>query len=187
MKEKLKILLLASIGIFLALICIIWSFNLRQKPGEIRRIFPRQEKETVLPEAILSFSPQELTKFQGESFTVNILIKSKREIGAADLYLSYDNLVLELEKINPGKFFPEPKELSKKIDKDKGKVFYALGSFTPKAGEGVLVSLTFKGKAVGKEAQISLEESTQIAANNGDWVSLELSEPGKYSILKSVK
>lgn len=187
MKENLKLYLLAIVGISLAFTCVVWGFNLWQKPPEERKFFPRSEKREILPKATLSFSPQELTQHQGESFTVNILIKSGKEVSAVDLYLSYDNQILEIEKISPGKFFTEPKELSKEINKIEGRVFYAVGSFTPTAGEGILASLTFKGKVVGKQARVLLENSTQVAVQDGEKVNLELPKAGSYTILKSTK
>lgn len=192
MKENLKIFFLILIGLFLAFICFNRTLNLSPSPKTIKRetaALPRLEtlpkiEEEALSEVGLSFSPQKLTEYEGKVFTVNIVIDSEKEVVATDLFLSYDPQVLEIEKIAPGAFFSQPQELSKNIDRTTGEILYAVGSFTPTAGEGILASLTFKGKTGGGESQILLDGRTQVAVRGGEKISLKLPEAGKYTLLE---
>ncbi len=189
MKGNLKILLLALLGIFLALACLVWGVTFRsapvKKPEKIVPL-PKQEEQISLPKVVFALSPQKIIKNQGESFTVDILIQSEKNVGAADLFFSYDHQVLSLEEVVPGDFFSEPVEFQKINEEDKGELFYALGSFTPTAGEGVLASLTFMGKAAGEKGLVSFKTETQVGVQDGKEVSraqLQFPEPGSYTIL----
>jgi hypothetical protein len=187
MGEKIKIVILILFGLVLAAGCVFWSLGGGWKlPGKINisEIVPLSKKE-ILPVVSLSLDPQEKTAYQGESFPVDIVIKSEEEILAVDLSLSYNPQVLELESIKPGEFFPSPKEFSKEIK--EGKVFYALGSLSSVSGQGILVSLTFQGKTGGKQGAVWLTEETLASVQGDKEVNIELSKEGQYSILELVK
>lgn len=195
MKGNLKIFFLVLVGLFLAFICFKCTLNLTFFPKGIKKetstlpklkTLSKLEKKESRPDVSFSFSPQELTEYEGKAFTINVLINSKKKVAATDLFLSYDQQALEIEKITPGAFFSQPQELSKDINKATGKILYAVGSFTPTAGKGILASFTFKGKAGGKEAQIWLEKKTQVAVEGGEEIKLGLPEAGKYIILKQI-
>lgn len=186
-KDSLKLTLLALIGIFLALVCISWSFGLWKKTvrrEEVPKVRPREEEVAIVT---LSLNPLELTTYGDKEFTVNILVQSEKKLIGADLYLSYEPQILEISKIEPGGFFADAQELSKNINAVDGKVFYALMGLTPKAGKGILASFTFKGKLGNKEALIFIEEKTQVAVQEEEKVTLILPDAGKYTILELEK
>jgi hypothetical protein len=183
-KETIKFGLLVFLGLILATACIAWSLGGKWKlPSKIKipAVVPQEE---ALPKISLAFEPKEKAVYQGETFTLDVLIRGEEEIVGADLYFSYNPQATEIIKVSPGNFFADAQELSKEIDANEGKIFYALTSLTPKAGEDILVSLTFKGKLGGSQGLITIDEKTQIAIEKEERVDLELPDPGKYSILE---
>lgn len=185
MKEKLKLSLIVLFGIILALTCIGWSLKGGGKfLGKVKTPQIPQSTKAVFPNVFLTLDPKEKTEYQGESFTVNVLAESEKELLAVDLFISYDPQVLDLEGIKPGGFYPSPMEFSKDINERQGKVFYAVGSLSPTKGEGILVSLIFKGKAGGKQGFVSIDEETLAPIKGEEEINIKLPEAGKYTILE---
>ncbi|MCL5095916.1 MAG: cohesin domain-containing protein [Patescibacteria group bacterium] len=189
MKEKLKLIFLFLFGVVLVLFAFSLSLNWKQwmflpKKSEIERLVPKlplSQKKTA--NAFLNFNPRELTVYQNQELKIEVLLESEAKIVGADLNFQFDPTILEIKEIKSGNFFSGPQEIKKIIETEKGRIFYSLASFSPRAGKGILAELIFTPKKPGS-IEISLTKETQIAAVKIDEVKIDLPILGKYTILE---
>lgn len=101
--------------------------------------------------ASFSLEPQSHTGSVGESFDVQLKINTEGEqTTSADVILLYDENILETVTVTGGGFYPQN---FKNLTSGKIYVGGAVQNATEsKAGEGLLSTITFKGKSAGTTA-----------------------------------
>lgn len=116
----------------------------------------QQVKSTPTPSPIaktveLSVEPKQISVVVGEKATIALVAISKTDkLSAAELKISFDPSAVKIEKVSAGEFFSNPTVLAQEIDNKTGKVDFALGSFTPKTGEGKIIVIDLQGVKAGK-------------------------------------
>ncbi len=162
------------IAFILLIICgLLLIFILTNSPHDQNLKTQKQQLESVptdqntVPQAIFSLKRSTETVIRGQILTVNVVLDSPGQILATDLFITYDPKVLKFVKITPLDFFSSPMEFSKKVNKEEGKIFYALGSLSPASGKKDLISLTFSSQTNVNHPQIILEEKTLVAVKGG--------------------
>lgn len=160
---------------------IIFVLIFASVPAGVYLIQKRQElRSRALPNTVLSLEPATASHNINEVFLVNITIETGTNIvAAADIDMSYDPQVLSLEEILPGTFFDSPTELRKEIGVP-GKIYYSLGSLTPKQGSGIIAIISFRGLTAGTSSVTF--DSTTIVAGIDEGNILENTLSGYYTI-----
>ena len=148
-------------------------------------VYPITRKTTVsitptptasVAQTVLVFAPPTIASLSATATTsatptysmdVNVLT-GRNKITAVQLELSYDPKALANVDITPGSFFNNPTALLKTIDKELGRISYAL-VITPgesgRSGTGTVAILTFKSLlATGEKTTIRFLPKTQVAA-----------------------
>lgn len=152
MKTKIVIsvgvLVLSIVGIIVAIVLVKQNQDLRKQASPA----------TNLTLVATSSGPQ----VESQS-SVNVNINTNgNQVVAAQLYISFDPQKLEMTSAIPGTFISLPNKVGPTIDNTTGKLSFALlvppGS-QPKSGQGTLMVLTFKAKAVGSALIRILPES----------------------------
>lgn len=124
--------------------------------------------------AVFSFFPSENTRRVGETFIIDILLDMGEETTTnGDIVLSFDPAIIAPVDITPGEFFAQPQEFKKTVDIKKAIIFYALGSFTPSRGKGVVARVQFSARARGQTALL-LSAQTTIAGARGRSIPVQL-------------
>lgn len=166
--------IIAIIVLILILVSIPLTIYLVKRQQELRL--------KAAPATVLSVSPATVEKTVGDIFNINIQIDTgDNQVVGADLYLSFNSLVLEALTITPGGFFDSPQELTKNIDNQTGKIVYSLGSFTPKQGLGILASISFKAKSEGTSS-LAFDSGTSVAGI-GETEALQNTIPGSITVV----
>jgi hypothetical protein len=118
----------------------------------------------------------------GKEVTVEVRIENAPEIRGVDVHLTFDPALLEVVdadkdaagvQVKPGKFLDPDKSsfLQHQVDNEAGTIDYALvvlNPAPPAEGNGVLMKITFRGKADGL-ATISIAEGA-FGAPTGDTI-----------------
>lgn len=101
--------------------------------------------------------------------TVDILIDTgNNTITTAQIEISYDPKFVNIEKLDAGTFFEQPTILLNDINNESGRIQLALGTITPKKGQGILATLTIRAIAPTKEpplggpAELLFSPKTQV-------------------------
>ncbi len=124
-------------------------------------------------ETVLAFSPPTISTNSANasgsasySMDLNILT-GKNKVNAAQVELSYDPKELVNVDIKPGDFFVSPVILLKNIDRETGRISYAIAvsaGENGRQGTGTLATLTFKPVVVGVPTTIRFLSKSQVAA-----------------------
>lgn len=96
--------------------------------------------------------------------------KNQRVIGI-ETYINYDPGAVEILNLEPGPFLPKPQILAESVDHTNGKITYALGTFEPVTGSGILYQIRFKAKLGSKKIKDLLwfdQENSQAALETAD-------------------
>lgn len=185
MKDRPRIVFYTLTGIFFSFICIYSGFSPQTRKEKLQQNIPgiTQDKTiTTVANGLLTLSPNNLIGKVGEVIKFDVILETKENVSAADFFFSFDKNILTLEKINPGIFFPKPKILSQRISNNAGEAIISIGSFTPKFGEGTLITLFFKAKSSGNTT-IKIKSETQIVNINGDKLDIELPVNYSYNVI----
>lgn len=178
MIKKIKIPIILSLIVLISTIIgiLIIVFYSRQEKQEIRI--------QAVAETVLSI-PGVGTKIINEVFSVDIGVDTgTNSIYGADLEISFNPQVLEVQDIQPGSFFTGTQEINKSIDNTNGRVIYSFGSFSGAQGTGALASITFKAVG-GGASSIAFGSSTSVAAA-GEPEGLAATQDGSVSVLDVV-
>ncbi len=142
-----KIFLVLGLVITFGLLLIIFlSVN------EIQRKGPQEIRSQAAPATTLAFNPNNITKYPGQTFTVDIKVNTgSNQVVSADLVIGFNPQVLQATSISIGSFLPNTSEIYKNIDNQTGLITYSFYTFATnaKSGEGTLASINFTAKAVG--------------------------------------
>lgn len=130
----------------------------------------------------LRLSADKLKVKVGKEVTVEVRIENTPEIRGVDVHLTFDPVLLEVVdadkdvagvQVKPGKFLNPDKGsfLQHQVDNEAGTIDYALvvlNPAPPAEGNGVLMRITFRGKADGLAA-VSIAEGA-FGAPTGDTI-----------------
>ncbi len=125
----------------------------------------RQEiRQRAAEGATLQVVPQAAEVNAGNNITFDVRINSDSDlISAADITINYDPTYLEGVGVTPGTFLPVV--LSTGVfTGNQGKITLGSSPADPKAGEGIVVSFTFKALAPITSTTVSLDSATAVTA-----------------------
>lgn len=120
-------------------------------------------EEVKAGENSISISPDKLSLKKGETARLTIDLKSKEEIAAVEIHLSFDPNVVNIGKIEPLEFLQNPQILQETIDNKAGKLILILGGLSAVSGEGKLVEISISALAAG-QTKLEFSEGTQAGA-----------------------
>jgi hypothetical protein len=104
----------------------------------------------------------------GQTQFVDILVQDVQRLYGSAIYLSFDPAVVEVAEMSPGSFPIAENVLERRFDNSAGAVDYAAHALNPSPesnGTGVMVRVSFRGKALGQESVIGMRGSpTSILA-----------------------
>lgn len=93
----------------------------------------------------LVFTPSTQTGLIGADLKTPISISTAtNKLSGVQFSLNFDPKIVQVVDMVPGNFFANPTVLLKKIDNQKGRIDYAIGSLTPQNGENILATLSLK-------------------------------------------
>lgn len=173
MKKNLHWLLIGSTIFLLIMVGILLLLSQKPTTQQTKNLAsptltPSLLPTPELPSVIFTLNPAAKAVREGEIFNIGIVLESEEIVLAVDLDITYDSGLLKLEKIEPGDFFDKPMQFSKSINESQGKIFYALGSLSPKSGKASVATLTFKSKANSERTQITLLGDKTLVSVKGD-------------------
>ncbi len=104
---------------------------------------------TLVVPIFLKITPAAQNAAKGEEFMVDVEVSDVRDMITAEIHLSFNPAVLELQEIGTGTFL-ESNSVAKRYDNTAGTIDYFAGLFTGSAtGSGVIFTMKFKAKAGG--------------------------------------
>lgn len=126
------------------------------------------------------------------SYSIPIIIQTgKNLVTAVQLELSYDPEIITNVSIQQGAFFPKPVVLLNNIDKENGRISYALGispEDSGKRGEDILATLTFKTNVSSPTATtISFLPKTLVTAEDVEQSVLKSTRPTQFIVGQNVR
>lgn len=111
----------------------------------------------------LTFNPGVTSIKLGLTKNINLLIDTgANTVSAVEFTLKFDPKILEIQSASPAGFFQNPTVFNSKLDKQQGFLNYAIGSFTPKSGNGNLMTIVINAKSLG-QTQITFSGETKVA------------------------
>lgn len=124
---------IALLLIFLAILGVLITLNVMNTTQHNLKALPKLfPTKTVVSENTLSISPNVLNVSGGKASTFQILIDSKGEKPTLiQMELAYDPSAISSVTITPGDFYQNPNILLKKVNKNNGRISYAI---SPLAG-----------------------------------------------------
>lgn len=135
------------------------------------------------PTTVLSVSPATVTKNIEETFNENVVIETGgNQVAGVDIEILFNSTVLEVINVLPGTFFDSPSEIRKEIENQTGRLFYAIGSFSPggKSGSGTVAVVSFKAKEAGTSSLTFGSLTSVTDVNEGEV--LQNTIPGNVAV-----
>ena len=127
-------------------------------------------------DTLVVLSPASAEVDVGDTTTVNIRIENVADLYGAEVHLSFDPALLEVEdsdegmagvQIQSGSFLNPDFTAQNRVDLEAGTIDFAISQMAPTesvSGSGVLATITFKGKAGGTS---NLDFSSVLLSNQG--------------------
>ncbi len=167
--SRTKLLYIAGVlGIFSVVGILLWTIIADSKDAVIT-IFS-QPTPTPISQKISreNLARANLNLVFVSPTSVAVFLDPKEElISAVQLQLKYDPNVLTDVDIIPGTLFPRPVVLTKKIDSEKGTIFYVIGvsleSNNPVVSKGTVATISFVRKSTEK-TKISFLPLTKVTS-----------------------
>ncbi|OGH30780.1 MAG: hypothetical protein A3J69_02515 [Candidatus Levybacteria bacterium RIFCSPHIGHO2_02_FULL_42_12] len=154
---------------------------LQQKPTSQPAATTTQQNEGASPpsqtpiDTILRFSPAYAGLTSGKQGSLDVLIQTNtNEVTAVQLEVAFDpqkftNVKIVEPSATAGAFLENPFVLLNKVDKQKGRISYAVGvppTGNPKKGKGTVVSIMFTSRlSSGETASFVLLPETLVTAS----------------------
>jgi len=88
----------------------------------------------------------------GGTATTDVLVENVDNLYGFELHITFDPTLVEGVQVQPGSFLSPDWEIDNTIDNANGIIDYALCQLNPslpKSGDGILATITWRGKAVG--------------------------------------
>jgi LysM repeat protein len=115
---------------------------------------------------VIKFEPASVTIAPGATTVVNVRIENVSNLGGVEVHLTYNAAIVEVQQVEDGGFPPPDYKVQNSFG--GGKIDYAIAilpnQHSPANGSGVLMKITFIGKAVG---QSPLNFSSLLLAASG--------------------
>ncbi len=143
-------------------------------PNIVKKTLPvPQTKDSVpLVRAKLMLEPEITSIRPGEEVNYVVRIDAGNAfIVGAETYFNYDPNLISVESLEPGPVFTKPEILAQSIDPNSGKITYAVGTFTPSSGKGIVFKIKVKGVTASPSIQSLLSfdrDKTKIALVSED-------------------
>ncbi|HNP89508.1 MAG: Cohesin domain protein [Microgenomates group bacterium ADurb.Bin219] len=133
-------------------------------------LFGKVKKSSA--QTVLSLEPAVIKGPVGNVFTLEVKITTAQKLVAADLDLSYDPALWEIQKISPGSFLANPQILTSRINSQEGKLLFSLFSTPGQSGNGNLATVQLKAlKETNGPLKFGLDSTTILAAAGGEKIS----------------
>ncbi len=134
-------------------------------PGDTSRLFSKPAGHGLLQGTMVTIDPSSINVALGATTEVDIRIENVTDLYSADVFLTFDSTLLEVVdadpstddvvEIHPGTFLNPAFVEWNEVYQDYGEIYFAIyqdESGQPVTGNGVLATITFRGKAVGTSA-----------------------------------
>ncbi|MCL5010455.1 MAG: cohesin domain-containing protein [Patescibacteria group bacterium] len=169
MSKRSIILILILAGVTFLLLYIALSQGGKSGKGQnANRILPKPSLSQA--QTTLYLSPNPLTVANATASALVMINTNTNAISGAQIELSYNPAKLTDVAVYPGKFFSNAVILLNRIDRQNGRIFYALvlpHGAAPKKGTGVLAAVRFRPLLTnGDKTQIRFMPKTLIIAPN---------------------
>lgn len=205
-KQNKHITLLAFVSLLLSVSLLLALFIIYKYNGEpsitknADNLTPSNQQKTsmksrqILPSSItpapsenaasvLSYNPARPTINKNATENINMLIDTGiNKIVGAEFTLKYNPKTIEIVSISPAGFLDKPYVLMNNNDLNSGTVKYAIGSMTPRMGNGNLITLEVKGLSAGA-SEISFNDTVLVAKDETGNV-LKTSTNALISVIK---
>lgn len=190
MSKRTLALILGLIILTLVLLSVALTPLFKKSPEVPTQPSPEGATATPTPPAYttINLSPNPVTISQ--TGTVDVVIDTKiNEVTAVQLEVAYDPAYITAVSLKPGSFFPSPVELLNTIDKETGRITYALGitpAQSPVSGTGTVATITFQKNptAPSSQTQVDLLPKT-LVTQQGIGASVLKSAVGTTIILQN--
>lgn len=159
-KTLLLIIVLAIITVGLTALAIM------PKQPEIK---PQPNAQITLSpiQTVLTISSSPVPQATPSSYTTDVIINTgQSSVSSVQLELAYDPLILTNVDIKPGGFFINPKIELKNIDKENGRITFALSSLDNQdsLGQGILAKISFKTLKKNVSIAIDFLPKTKVSS-----------------------
>lgn len=143
--------------------------------------------QKIIAQTTLSLEPATVKGPIGNIVTLDVVVNTNQKLLGADLDLSYDPALLEVQKISGAGFLTNPQVIINRINSQEGKLFLSLFGFPGQSGTGNLATIQLKTlKETNGPTKLSFDPTTVLAASGGEKISftsspanLEALSPGK--------
>lgn len=145
----------------------------------------------AVPQTVLLFDEISMAT-NSASYSIPIIINTGRNlVTGAQLELFFDPKIITNVSIQQGNFFLKPVVLLNNIDKESGRISYALGispEDSGREGEGIVATLTFKTNVLSPTpTTISFLPKTLVTAEGVEQSVLKSTRPTQFIVGQNVK
>lgn len=120
------------------------SFAPKKTATTPSNVLVTQEETLGAVSATLSLIPTYASAQVGQESMYSMQLQSSTQVVGVESHLTFDPSKVEIVSITPGALFSQPEILNNIVDKNVGKIDYALGSFTPVAANGEVAQIVVK-------------------------------------------
>ena len=155
-KKKRNIIAIAVILVSLLTISIITVVILQQRQG-------LNPNSTIIPQnnSDLFFDPSSKTLSKEGNFTVQVRVNAKGQlVNAIQANITYPSTLLDVISVKSESEF----EIGAQKTIEEGKIILAYGTTTPKSGDHLVATITFKAKSPGT-AEVSFIDGSFVASS----------------------
>ena len=158
LSRKTLALISSLIIVLIALFVLSFSAtNQVNRPSQTNQ----QPTPTPVAQTIIKLSPNPVTLSEENNGVVEVLMDtSENEVTAVQLEILYDPDVISSVTIKPGTFFTSPVPLLNTIDREEGRISYALAvtpAQAPLKGSGTVAIIEFKKNPTSTVTSTKLE------------------------------
>jgi len=144
----------------------------------------RPPGRALFEDTVVTVDPLDAQVVVGDTTTVDIRVESVTGLHGAEVYLSFDPMLLEVVdddpdaegvQIQPGTFLSPDFVSQNLVDHTTGEIEFSLSQLPPHgpvSGSGVLATITFQGKAVGTSALTFID--VVLSDDDGEAISAEV-------------
>lgn len=168
---------------FALLFILVGGFFLRSNDSKKSPIISQQNLSSEAKQSVkLSFHQNTQQYSKKSPLVITLDADTTTELNGLQFVLAYDPTMVSFVDAKPGPFFASPMVFAKKADDTAKVVIFALGSLTPRIGQGSAVEITFQPKKAGTVI-FSLEPKSKASPQNGDPISVLLPDSQSYIVV----
>src|SRR3989344_906648 len=174
-KQKTQVLVLIVILLYEVGIISWWWSQKGFKPLPQSPVIPAASIKPIA-QAALALDTDSKTVAVNTLVTYSVkLTAGAYQTSGVEMYLDYDPQSVRVETITSGSLFAEPKIITEEIDNDRGRVAFALGSFTPAPANGVVATIEATVlKEVSDPSKVFTFDRTKADANDKEQTKVAL-------------